>query len=235
MVLFTIIFCAKAQNGFGFQEEIQTKQRVSFQLINNLIVIPVAINGQELSFILDTGVNKIIIFNLSKNDSIAVLNPKKILLNGLGGGASVDAVLSKNNRIRIKDMFNVNASIYVILKDVFDFSSKMGTTIHGIIGYNLLKNFTVKINYNAEEITFYNPEKFRFKKCRKCEVLPLQFHRKKPYVNVQVQLDTVYNTFTNVKMLLDSGGSDALWLFENSKKEIDIPEIIKNDLEVLNS
>ena len=142
----------------------------------------------------------------------------------------MDAVLSENNRIRIKDMFNVNASIYVILKDVFDFSSKMGTTIHGIIGYNLLKNFIIKINYSAEEITFYNPEKFRFKKCRKCEVLPLQFHRKKPYVNVQVQLDTVYNTFTNVKMLLDSGGSDALWLFENSKKEIKTPKKFFNDI-----
>jgi hypothetical protein len=66
VVLFTIIFCAKAQNGFRFQEKIQTKQRVSFQLINNLIVIPVAINSQELSFILDTGVHRTVIFNLSK-------------------------------------------------------------------------------------------------------------------------------------------------------------------------
>ena len=230
LLLLGFVIRINAQNGFRFQKKTKSKQRVSFKLINNLIVIPVEVNGKTLSFILDTGVNKTIIFNLSKNDSIAILNPKKILLKGLGGGASVDAVLSENNRTRIKDMFNANASIYVILKDVFDFSSKMGTTIHGIIGYNLLKNFTVKINYSAEEITFYNPEKFRFKKCRKCEVLPLQFHRKKPYVNVQVQLDTVHNTLTNVKMLLDSGGSDALWLFENSKKEIKTPKKFFNDI-----
>ena len=230
LLLLGFVIRINAQNGFRFQKKTKSKQRVSFKLINNLIVIPLEVNGKTLSFILDTGVNKTIIFNLSKNDSIAVLNPKKILLKGLGGGASVDALLSENNRIRIKDMFNVNASIYVILKDIFDFSSKMGTTIHGIIGYNLLKNFTVKINYSAEEITFYNPKKFKFKKCRKCEVLPLQFHRKKPYVNVQVQLDTVYNTFTNVKMLLDSGGSDALWLFENSKKEIKTPKKFFNDI-----
>ena len=219
-----------AQNGFRFQKKNKAKQIVSFKLINNLIVIPVEVNGKTLSFILDTGVHKTIVFNLSKNNSITILNPKKIRLKGLGGGASVDAVLSKKNTIRIKNIYSVNEPIYVILKDVFDFSSKMGTTIHGIIGYNLLKNFTVKINYGAGKITFYNLEKFRLKKCRKCEVLPLQFHRKKPYVNVQVQLDTVYNTFTTVKMLLDSGGSDALWLFENSKKEIKTPKKFFNDI-----
>ena len=230
LLLLGFVIRINAQDGFRFQKKSKSKQRVSFKLINNLIVIPVEVNGKTLSFILDTGVNKTIIFNLSKNDSIAIFNPKKILLKGLGGGASVDAVLSENNRTRIKDLFNANASIYVILKDVFDFSSKMGTTIHGIIGYNLLKNFVIKINYSAEEIMFYNPEKFRFKKCRKCEVLPLQFHRKKPYVNVQVQLDIVDNTFTDVKMLLDSGGSDALWLFENSKKEIKTPKKFFNDI-----
>ena len=133
LLLLGFVIRINAQNGFRFQKKTKSKQRVSFKLINNLIVIPLEVNGKTLSFILDTGVNKTIIFNLSKNDSIAVLNPKKILLKGLGGGASVDALLSENNRIRIKDMFNVNASIYVILKDVFDFSSKMGTTILGIL------------------------------------------------------------------------------------------------------
>ena len=38
---------------------------VPFKLINNLIVIPVEINGVELSFLLDTGVSKPIIFNFS--------------------------------------------------------------------------------------------------------------------------------------------------------------------------
>jgi phosphoribosyl 1,2-cyclic phosphodiesterase len=82
VVLFTIIFCANSQNGFRFQEKSQTKQRVSFQLINNLIVIPVAINGKKISFILDTGVHKTVIFNLSKNDSFGLLNREKIILRG---------------------------------------------------------------------------------------------------------------------------------------------------------
>ena len=45
-------------------------------------------------------------------------------------------------------------------KFFFDLSSKMGTTIHGIIGYNLLRNFVVKINYRTKRIHFYNPKKY---------------------------------------------------------------------------
>ena len=230
MAFFTIIFCANSQNGFRFQEKSQTKQRVSFQLINNLIVIPVVINGQELSFILDTGVNKTVIFNLSKNDSIDLLNTEKIILRGLGGGEPVAAILSKNNKMKVKGLIAYNESIYVILKDFFDLSSKMGITIHGIIGYNLLRNFVVKINYRTKKIDFYNPDTYTYKKCRKCEILPIQFYRKKPFVTVAAQLDTLGTKLTPVKMLIDSGGSDAIWLFENSKSEIKTPKRFFNDI-----
>ena len=236
LFLIIILICigfnlkTNAQNGFHFLRKSKLKQRVSFKLINNLIVIPLEVNAKTLSFILDMGVNKTIIFNLSKNDSIRLLNPEKISLRGLGGGDAVKAILSKNNKIGIKNIFSSNESIYVLLKDAFDFSSKMGTTIHGIIGYRLLKNFIVKIDYSSRKISFYNTEKFNLKECRKCEILPIQFYRKKPYVNVQIQLDTIGNSFTKVKMLLDSGGSDALWLFENSKAEIKTPKKFFNDI-----
>ena len=232
LVIVCIGFVLKtnAQNGFQFQLKSDDKQRISFKLINNLIVIPVEINGKMRSFILDTGLNKTIVFNLTKNDSIGLSNPNKILLRGLGGGEPVDAILSENNKISIKNVVGFNESIYVILNDFFDLSSKMGTTIHGIIGYNLLRNFVLKINYRSKKISFYRPGKFKLKKCRKCEILPIEFHRNKPYVNVQVQLDTLGNQLTNVKMLLDSGGSDALWLFENSKTAIKTPKKFFKDI-----
>ncbi|WP_299670895.1 aspartyl protease family protein [uncultured Polaribacter sp.] len=199
-------------------------------MINNLIVIPVEINGRKLSFILDTGVSKTIIFNLSENDSIGLLNPEKIFLRGLGDGEPVDAILSKNNKMKINGLVGYNESVYVILKDFFDLSSRMGTTIHGIIGYNLFKNFIVKINYKRKKIDFYNLAKYTYKKCRKCEVLPIQFYRKKPFVTINVQLDTIGNKLTKVKMLVDSGGSDAIWLFEDSKEEIQTPIRYFNDI-----
>jgi hypothetical protein len=86
----------------------------------------------------------------------------------------------------------------------------MGETIHGIIGYDLLKNFIVKINYQSKKIDFYKPENYRYKKCRKCETFPIELYRNKPYINLNVQIDTVGKKLTNVKLLIDSGGSDAI-------------------------
>lgn len=219
-----------AQNGFTFVNRKKYKQRINFRLINNLIVIPLEINGKKLSFILDSGVSKTILFNITENDIIGLNNVEKVALQGLGNGESVAALLSKNNKLSLKGLFSNNETIYVILKNYFDLSSKMGITIHGIIGYNLLENFITKINYKTKKIDFYQPENFKFRNCRKCEVFPLNFHRKKPYINAQVQLDTIGNQLTEVKLLVDSGGSDAIWLFEHTKVNIKTPNLFFNDI-----
>jgi hypothetical protein len=219
-----------AQLGFHFKEAKKNRQQISFKLINNLIVIPLEINGKELSFILDTGVNKTILFNLSENDSIGLLNTKKVALRGLGEGDAVNALLSKKNRFKIKSLVSENETIYVILKDFFDLSSKMGTTIHGIIGYSLFRNLIVKVNYKTKKIDLYNPKTYTYKNCKKCETIPLQFYRKKPFINAEIRLDTLHHKFTDVKLLIDSGGSDALWLFENSKENIKTPKLFFRDI-----
>jgi len=210
----------------------QKKKKVSvkFKLINNLIVIPLKINDKKVSFILDSGVTKTILFNITKNDSLGLNNLEKIKLQGLGKGDAVEALMSKNNKISVDNIQSNDESVYVILRDYFDLSGKMGITIHGILGYDLLKNFIVKINYKTKYIHFYNPKKAKLKTCRNCEVFPLTFHRKKPYINTDIKLDTIGNKLTNVKLLIDTGGSDALWLFENSKYNIQTPNRFFTDI-----
>jgi hypothetical protein len=232
VIIFAITFSfnSKAQKSFRFLNQSKKHQRISFKFINNLIVIPLEINGKELSFILDSGVTRTILFNISKNDSIGLNDVEKIQLQGLGKGNPVDALLSRKNKVSIKNIANDNEIIYVILNDYFDLSSKMGITIHGIIGYSILKNFIVKINYRNQKIDFYRSDSYSYKKCRKCETFPLELHRKKPYINAKVQIDTIGNTLTDVKLLIDSGGSDAIWLFENSKEEIKTPKLFFNDI-----
>ncbi|PWG05361.1 aspartyl protease family protein [Polaribacter aquimarinus] len=233
--LFFIVFCfftwiSNSQTGFQFKNPDKNHQVVSFKKINNLIVIPLKINGKKLSFILDTGVNKTILFSLSANDSISLLNTRKMKLKGLGGGDSVDALISQKNTVEIKGIKTKNETIFVVLKDFFNLSGKMGTTIHGIIGYSLFKNFIVKINYKTNRLHFYNPKTFDYEKCKKCFSTDLRFYRKKPYINTKVVLDTVSGKTTDVKMLIDTGGSDAIWLLEKSKKNIVTPNRFFNDI-----
>ncbi len=233
LYIIALFFCSSvySQREFKFYGKNKNKQELSFKLINNLIVIPLEINGHNLSFILDTGVNKTILFNLSKNDSIGLNNVKKVFIRGLGDGEPIEALLSKGNDFRIKNILSSNQQLYVVLKDAFNLSAKMGTTIHGIIGYDLLKDVIVKVNYNSKRIIFYNPKTYNQSKCRKCEVFPLQFYRNKPYIDVKVRIDTLNNITTPVKLLIDTGGSDAMWLFENTKEIIKTP--IKHFKDVL--
>ncbi|WP_100924995.1 retropepsin-like aspartic protease [Tenacibaculum sp. SZ-18] len=225
-----VIFKSQSQSKFQFYGSKDIKQKVKFTLINNLIIIPLKINDKELNFILDTGVNKTILFNLSKNDSLGLNDVEKIQLKGLGSGDPVDALLSRNNRFRINDLVNPNEDLYVILRDNFNISAKMGMTIHGIIGFDLLKNVIVKIDYANRYLTFYNPKKYDLKKCRRCEEFRLEFYRNKPYINTYAQLDTLGNRKIPTKLLIDSGGSDALWFFEGTHNDILTPKKYFRDI-----
>ena len=219
-----------SQEGFRFLNQNKKTERIRFKFINNLIVIPLKINGKKLSFILDSGVSKTILFNITQNDSIGLNSVEKVSLRGLGKGEPVEALLSKNNKLSLKNIVSYDETIYVIVRDYFDLSSKMGTTIHGIIGYNLLSNYVVKINYKNRYIDFYNQENYELKRCKKCETFHLNFYRKKPFIDAKVQLDTIGDKLTDVKLLIDSGGSDAIWLFEHTKPEIVTPINHFNDI-----
>jgi len=210
-------------NGFRFFDESRKYEDVKFQLINNLMVIPLEINGKELSFILDTGVNKTIVFNSAQADTVFLRMNDKYKLRGLGTGEAVDAIISENNRFRIGDLIAHNKSVYIILKDEFDLSAKMGITIHGVIGYDLLKSLIVEINYRKKRLRLFDPKHFQYKKCRKCAKFPITIYQNKPYIDVAVKIDR-NGKKTPVKMLIDSGGSDALWLFEYTKENIITPE-----------
>jgi len=223
ILLFGSLFASSAQSKFDFKNS-SKKQTLSFKLLNNLIVIPIEVNGKKLNFILDSGVGSTILFNLNDKDSIPLHNLEKIKLQGLGSEEPVDAILSKGNTFNINKISGVNQSLYVIFDDSFDLSSKLGITVHGIIGFELLKDFVVDINYSSKRIIFYDSETYEYKNCKKCEILNLELYKLKPYINVGVKLPTSPNKITPVKLLIDSGGSDAMWLFENSHPDILPPE-----------
>lgn len=189
------------------------KQKIHFETNNNLIIIPITVNGKNLSFILDSGASKTIIFNVASNDSIILNKSKKIKLRGLGSGEPIEGIRSEDNIIKIKNIMGIHQTIYVVFDNKFDLSLKMGKTIHGIIGYDLLKNFVTKIDYRKKQLIFYNSKDFSPPNSKKYKNFSLHFHHKKPYLDALVNLSDTSRHST--KLLIDSGNSDALWLFEN--------------------
>ncbi|PQV45679.1 aspartyl protease [Jejuia pallidilutea] len=203
------------------------KDKIRFKLINNLIVFPVEVNGVKLSFLFDTGVSKPIIFNiLNVSDSLSVKPTETIFLRGLGAGASIAALKFKNNVLKIGDAIKINQDLYAIYNTMLDFTPKLGVPIHGIIGFDILKDFIVEINYSKQFLKLHHPDSFSYKDCRTCEVFNLEFHNNKPYMYAMVHNE---NKNLPVKLLIDTGGSDALWLFEDKEKGITSGDYYFND------
>ena len=189
--------------------------KIRFKLINNLVVLPVEVNGIELSFLLDTGVSKLIMFNfLNVSDPLNIKESETIFLRGLGEGKMVEALKSKNNVIKIGDAIKLNQDLYAIFNVDLDLSHRLGFPVHGIIGFDLFRDLVVEIKYSTQQIKLTVPEKYKSKTCRKCEVFNLEFYNGKPYINADVGIE---GKSIPVKLLIDSGGSDALWLFESEE------------------
>ncbi|WP_372746618.1 PDZ domain-containing protein [Lutibacter sp.] len=182
-----------------------------------------------MNFILDSGVGNTILFNINHNDSIPLFNTRKIRLQGLGKEDAVEAVLSEKNIFKLNNIIGKNQRLYVIFDDSFDLSSKVGLTIHGIIGFDILKDFVVIVNYGSKKLTFISKENYKPKKCNKCETFPLEFNKLKAYIDVGVILENNPKKVIPVKLLIDSGGSDSMWLFEGSLPEIVAPKKYFND------
>ncbi len=196
--------------------------RINFQLINNLIVFPVEVNGVELSFLLDTGVSKPIIFNfLNISEGLQINQAERINIRGLGEGEAIEALRSKKNIFKIGEAINVNQDLFAVFDPAFNFAPRLGVAIHGIIGYDFLKDFVVEINYAHKYIRLINPEYFKKRSCRKCEEFDLEFMNNKPYIKGHAK---VAQTEVPVKLLIDSGGSDALWLFEDALNNLPLPD-----------
>lgn len=206
-------FCyAYPQDGFKFNSP-KNRIVIPFKMSNNLVIVPLKMNGVNLNFLLDTGVESTILFSLEDTESIDLKNVEKIKIKGLGIGEAIDAYKSSNNSIEINDFVDFNHEIYVILDQDINFSAQLGIPVHGILGYHFFKNHLVEINPMKNRISIYkNSKAFNKSRLKKYSELPISIELAKPYVKANVKID---KKEVVVKLLIDTGGSDALWLFEN--------------------
>ena len=140
----------------------------------------------------------------------------------MGEGEQLTAYRSDNNVINIKGMVAYNQQINMVINENFQISQILGIPVHGMIGFNLFKDYVVKIDYTTQKITLIKPKYFAYKKKEKAIVLPLIFEQNKPFVKTIIVTDK--NQDVPVKLLVDTGASDALWLSTNSDKRISLPE-----------
>lgn len=210
-----------AQTNFTIEGD-KKQFSLNFQLINNLVVIPVELNGVKYSFLLDTGVDSTILFSLEERDSLQLKNASKMLFGGMGADQKIEGFKSEGNTIRIGKAINRNFSFFTVHEGHLDLSYRMGVPIHGIIGYDFFKDFIIEFNYLRKKLKVHNPENYNYKNCGSCEDFELNFYRNKPYLEANVNIGN--GEKSEINLLIDSGLGDALWLFQDSELNIYIPE-----------
>ena len=224
--LFLFLMCcftcpAFSQQGFQFEKE-ANKISVPFKLINNLVFVPIKVNGIELNFLLDTGVVETILFSLEDKKEVRFFNAEKILLKGLGSQEAVEGLKSTNNILEFSSLKNRNHMLYIVLDPDFNLSSHIGIPVNGIIGYQFFRNNLVEIDYRKRKVVVYkDTAKNRGKMSKKFSAIPITIENAKPYIQSSVYQN---NRDVPVKLLVDIGNSDAIWLFQDRSHLIKVPE-----------
>jgi hypothetical protein len=152
--LFTV-FSSFSQSNFKFKKN-KSCISIPFKLINNLIFIPINVNGEKLTFLLDTGVEKTLLFSLDDKEQVQFFNLESIKLKGLGSNEAIDAYMSSKNKLEVKGFVDNDHEIYLVLDQEFNFSSQVGIAVNGIIGYHFFKNHLIEIDYQRNKVIVYN-------------------------------------------------------------------------------
>lgn len=209
--------------GFLFDNPRKKSTTIKFKSASNLIIIPVTINESDtLNFILDTGVKFPIITELPFINKLNLNYIMPVQIKGLGDGVELTAYRSGNNTMSIQGLTARNQEVQMIIDENFQISHMLGIPVHGLIGFNLFKDFVVEIDYHNEKLTLFKPEYYKYRDRKRDIILPLHFDGDKPFVRTSIVTDDL--TEVPVKLLVDTGASDALWLSESSDERIHFPE-----------
>lgn len=212
---------------FKIEGDKEDRITLPFELINNLVVIQARINGSApLKFIVDTGVRYTLITSMY-DEEIPIISSRPINLAGLGEGEALPAYYSEKNQISIEGATGVNMDVVFLGRDVFRLSTFMGTEVHGLIGYDLFANFAVEINYRRKVIYLYDPDEFKRKfeklpRHRKWFEYPIDVENRKSYLNIRYK-NSPNDSYTPLRILIDTGSSKAFALYESTHPEIKLP------------
>jgi PDZ domain/Aspartyl protease len=210
------------QRPLGFAlEEGKRKVQIPFELRNNLIIIPVVLNGMlPLKFVVDTGVQTGILTQKSFSDILNLHYSKKYTIAGPGGEKIVEAYITNNVSLDLPGIQGTGHALLVLNEDYLQLRNYLGTDVHGILGYELFSRFIVEVNYEKRILIVSTPRKFKAR--RKYHRIPITVEDTKPYVVADVSLKN--GQTIKAKLMMDSGASHGLLLEPQSDPRITVPE-----------
>jgi outer membrane lipoprotein-sorting protein len=180
----------------------KTSTEIPFVLAGNHIHIPVVIDkSRPLNFILDSGAGgPVMDTDVAKELGLQTVG--KLEARGAGEGTQ-EANFIRLPNIRLGDVVidsTSGAAISLKFLDKYE-----GMPIEGIVGYDLFSRFVVKIDYQNQKLTLYEPSSFKYQ--GKGQSIPITLENNHPHVKAIV--DGKYEG----NFVIDCGARSSLTLY----------------------
>jgi predicted aspartyl protease len=192
---------------------------VPFEVVRNLMVIPVSINGSRpLRFVLDTGAQGTFLQNAEIADSLNLKIVGKVAVRGVGSGPRREASRAEGVNFNIGGIELSNGDLVVFPPPP---GPQYMSDHDGAIGRMVFATLVVEVDWEKRVIRFYDPSKYKYTGTG--AVLPLTFDEGgRPYTIASVAVTGEKSV--PVKLVVDTGASHALSLDVGSNPEIKLPE-----------
>lgn len=188
---------ATSPSGFYLPEPIE-QVTIRYMCINDLIVLPVTINGNlQVNLILDTGTRNIVLFGKRFEKFLQFIPNRNILFSGMGDGKPVFGKLSINNQVELTSLIGERIALVVVPnKNIFINTPK----IDGIIGYDIFQRFEIEIDPRQKIISFRSPSGLLPSGYTQ---IPMRIENTKPIIDSEFFLERGINLNTN--LMIDTG------------------------------
>ena len=183
---------------------------VPFTFERNSVVVQAKINGQgSYNLLLDTGAEESAIdVNTAKELGLTLkaISSGKIVATGKRENT---LFLTKFSQIEVGSL--VVRDLLAVATDFSKISQRIGIPVHGVVGYNFLKDRVVQFDYPHRVIRFFNnspvPRSLQANTASRM-MLPFRFYAGDKFPTI----DEVYVNGKRIKVELDTGHSGVLAL-----------------------
>jgi predicted aspartyl protease len=183
---------------------------VPFTLISELIIVPVSINGSKtLNFVFDTGAAATVILESNNTKNLILESDSKLNIEGAGEGFQSIANLVPDINVTLGEVELIDQTIiHLPISSVPFFKDSDSVFFDGVIGYDFLKRFTIKIDYDKMIISLSEQADFTKTETEQdinWDRLPIFIEGDMSYVSVNTRLDT--DKMIPLRLLIDTGFS----------------------------
>jgi len=123
------------------------REVVKIRVVNNVVLVPVRVNGRDLSFLLDTGSeHSAIDASVASSLNLGQVADVEVLKNYRTQPATTD----RTTKIEIGGLAFEDKNLTVL--NLASVAHALGSAVDGVVGNDILQDFTFTLNYSKEEL-----------------------------------------------------------------------------------